>query len=377
MARFKKPRYAAVAPVLFLLAVFLAEPAAAAVSDTAESVQREALLAFKEAVAADPLGALSDWTVGPGSASGGLPRHCNWTGVACDGAGLVISIQLSKTRLRGTLTPFLGNISTLQVLDLRLNDFSGAIPPQLGRLGELEQLVLYSNNFSGGIPPELGGLRSLLMLDVGGNSLDGGIPPELGRLGGLKELFLDSNNFTGGIPPELGGLRSLLVLHVGNNSLHGGIPSELGRCKNLIWLDLSMNQLNGSIPSELGELTNLEDLHLYDNALSSEIPRSFGWLTSLLWLDLSMNQLNGLIPVELGELRGRRSSRSFTEGSIIGSSSLSTVYRGVLVEPHGGVVAVKRLKLEHFPATRPSRTSAFLTERSGRVDFLTADCWME
>jgi LRR receptor-like serine/threonine-protein kinase FLS2 len=134
----------------------LAAPAAASVPDASVSVHLEALLAFKKAVTADPNSTLSSWTMGAGNGrgGGGFPPHCNWTGLACDGAGHVTSIELAETGLRGTLTPFLGNITTLQLLDLTSNRFGGAIPPQLGRLDELEGLGLGVNNFTGEIPPE-------------------------------------------------------------------------------------------------------------------------------------------------------------------------------------------------------------------------------
>jgi LRR receptor-like serine/threonine-protein kinase FLS2 len=50
---------------------------------------------------------------------------------------------------------------------------------------------------------------------------------------------------------------------------------------------------------------------------------------------------------------------SFEEGNVIGRSNLSTVYKGVLVEPEGKVVAVKRLNLEQFPS---KSDKCFLTE---------------
>ncbi|KAL6838401.1 hypothetical protein ACP4OV_031646 [Aristida adscensionis] len=431
MARFKKPRYAAAAPVLSLLAVvavFLAEPAAAAVSDTAEPVQREALLAFKEAVAADPLDVLSNWTVGPGSASGGLPRHCNWTGVACEGAGHVVSIQLSETQLRGTLTPFLGNICTLQVLDLRLNDFSGAIPHELGRLGELEQLVHYSNNFTGGRrhPPRarrIGDLPNLKGFAAYTNNLVGELPASFAKLTKLEMLDLSSNQLSGRIPPEIGNLSNLQFLQLLENQFSGAISPELGlrfftafgnKLSGNIPEDLSNNMFTGPIPPEIGSLTMVQAIDLSNNRLSGDVPATLSGCKNLYSLDLSANNLTGalsgdrfsrtglvvlvvllllllLVAILCAGYRRYKKKRaasggaagfteafavpelrrftygeleaataSFAEGSVIGSSSLSTVYKGVLVEParrQGG--AVKRLKLEQFPG---KSDKCFLTE---------------
>ncbi|KAL8113192.1 hypothetical protein AgCh_020488 [Apium graveolens] len=59
----------------------------------------------------DPLGALQDWN--------DSSHHCNWSEIMCD--PFVVSIS-----------PFLGNLSNLQLLDLTLNSFTPHILPQLG-----------------------------------------------------------------------------------------------------------------------------------------------------------------------------------------------------------------------------------------------------
>ena len=52
----------------------------------------------------------------------------------------------------------------------------------------------------------MGNLTSLEELNLGFNGLTGEIPPELGELGRMASLRLSHNNLTGAIPPELGNL---------------------------------------------------------------------------------------------------------------------------------------------------------------------------
>ena len=195
---------------------------------------------------------------------------------------------------------------------LQLDGLDGVLPPEIGLLSELRRLEirnLWSSNsrhigerLSGPIPAELGNLTKLEVLDLRGNYLSGPIPPELGRLANLKTLDLSGSPLGGAIPPELGSLANLEVLHLSGNNLGGSIPAALGNLAHLKTLSLSQNQLNGSIPPELGKLAQLEELELAYNQLASSIPPELGQLTHLKSLDLSFNQLTGTIPSEFGNL---------------------------------------------------------------------------
>jgi Leucine-rich repeat (LRR) protein len=115
-------------------------------------------------------------------------------------------------------------------------------------------LLLTYNQLSGLIPPELGNLSSLQSLNLSSNQLSGSIPPELGNLSSLQSLFLSSNRLSGSIPPELGDLSSLLVLRLNHNHLTGDVPASFVNLVNLkdpgtAWdggdgLDLDYNHLN-------------------------------------------------------------------------------------------------------------------------------------
>jgi Leucine-rich repeat (LRR) protein len=49
----------------------------------------------------------------------------------------------------------MGNLSSLNTLDLSHNDLEGSIPPELGQLVELNFLNLGFNDLSGSIPEQL------------------------------------------------------------------------------------------------------------------------------------------------------------------------------------------------------------------------------
>ena len=233
-----------------------------------------------------------------------------WTGVSTDASGRVYRLELENNGLTGEIPAELGDLASLEVLDLgahdltgeNANNLTGEIPAELGNLDNLVRLELNANNLTGEIPAELGNLDSLRGLYLQYNALTGVIPPELGDLANLEVLYLWSNGLTGEIPPKLGDLANLERLYLNNNGLAGEIPAELGDLDSLVWLDLGFNNLTGEIPAELGNLDNLWSLDLQYNDLTGEIPAELGDLASLVFLDLDFNGLTGEIPAELGNL---------------------------------------------------------------------------
>ena len=239
------------------------------------------------------------WTNKAGWLENNTP--CSWYGVTCD-AGHVVELSLWGNQLSGEIPPQIGNLTNLQVLDLRSNQLSGSIPPEIGNLTNLQRLDLGSNRLSGSIPSEIGNLRDLRVLDLWVNRLSGEIPPQIGNLTNLQKLGLSNNQLSGSIPPEVGNLTNLQLLYLGSNQLSGSIPPQIGNLTNLRELYLSYNQLSGSIPPEIGNLTNLQGLALGSNQLSGSIPPEIGNLTNLQGLNLGSNQLSGSIPPEIGNL---------------------------------------------------------------------------
>ncbi|TVU33415.1 hypothetical protein EJB05_25232, partial [Eragrostis curvula] len=86
-------------------------------------------------------------------------------------------------------------------------------------------LKLGNNNFTGLIPQEIGQLKSLNELNLSFNSLSGEIPLQLCNLTNLQELDLSSNHLTGKIPSELNNLHFLSAFNISHNDLEGPIPN--------------------------------------------------------------------------------------------------------------------------------------------------------
>ncbi|KAJ0967736.1 hypothetical protein J5N97_024653 [Dioscorea zingiberensis] len=331
-------------PLFVIVFHSLVAAAAMAAVTTGSDQEAAGLLAVKAGII-DHDGALASWVA--------TSDHCRWSGVGCDVAQRVVSLDISSMNLSGVLSPeiarlrsllnlsiasnflsgpippTLSRISNLRFLNLSNNVFSGSFPYSLSLLKNLRVLDLYNNNITGPLPVEVTELRNLRHLHLGGNffsgeipseygrwelleylaisgnSLSGPIPPQLGNLAKLQYLYLGYFNiYSGGIPPEIGNLSSLLRLDIANCGLSGEIPPEIGKLENLDTLFLQVNGLSGEIPPEMGKLKSLKSMDISNNALSGEIPPSFAELKNLTLLNLFRNKLHGAIPELVGELPG-------------------------------------------------------------------------
>ena len=79
---------------------------------------------------------------------------------------------------------------------------------QIGNLHSLQSLNLANNFLEGPIPTTLGTLGNITQLNLNNNVLTGDVPIQLADLDGLQSLQLDTNLLTGRVPEEVCGLRN-------------------------------------------------------------------------------------------------------------------------------------------------------------------------
>ncbi|XP_062198036.1 receptor kinase-like protein Xa21 isoform X2 [Phragmites australis] len=265
-------------------------PPGSSSSSNATAGDELALLSFKSMLSSGPSSLLASWSMSS--------HYCSWPGVVCgrQHPDRVVALRLGSFNLSGRISPFLGNLSFLQKLDLRNNQLVGQIPPELCRLGRLQGLNLSTNFLQASIPGAMGGCTSLKVLDLSSNELEGEIPAEIGALKDMIDLRLHQNDLSGEIPQYLTDLRSLRYLSLYENRLSGAMPPTVGNLTSLQHLDLEGNMLSGAIPSSLGLLPSLSWVNLEDNNLSGSIPDSFWNVSSLRSFSVGNNTLSGVIP---------------------------------------------------------------------------------
>ncbi|KAF3583049.1 hypothetical protein DY000_02030240 [Brassica cretica] len=89
-----------------------------------------------------------------------LPRDFSWENLGCNYTDAsnpprITSLDLSKSRLTGSITPILQNLTQLQELDLSNNSLTGPIPTFLANMKSLSLLNLIGNNLTGSVPQAL------------------------------------------------------------------------------------------------------------------------------------------------------------------------------------------------------------------------------
>ncbi|KAL0345130.1 UNVERIFIED_CONTAM: Receptor kinase-like protein Xa21 [Sesamum radiatum] len=247
-------------------------------------------------------------------------------------------LYLGVNNLRGSIPTEIFNISTLQMISVSMNQLSGQLPSNFGHgLPNIEEIFLNDNNLSGEIPDSVSNSSKLTIINFAGNNFTGLVPNSLGELSFLQGIYLGGNSFVSKsselnfilsltkcrhlrkldladnlfnsiLPVSVGNLSNSLEYFYGYNcGLYGSIPDEFGNLTNLFLLSLYGNQLTGSIPKTLVNLHKLQGLALMRNGITGPIPDSLCGLPNLNGLLLHQNQISGAIPDCIGNLTALRS----------------------------------------------------------------------
>ncbi|KAG6631020.1 hypothetical protein CIPAW_13G061500 [Carya illinoinensis] len=254
-----------------------------------DPVEVTALLAIKRSLI-DPNKILGNWNRGD-------PCTSSWIGVVCleDGYLHVQQLLLLKMGLSGSLSPELGKLLYLEIMDFMWNSISGSIPMEIGNITNLKLLLLNGNKLTGTLPEELGYLPNLERIHIHQNNISGPIPVSFVNLNKTKYFYMNNNSISGQIPPELSRLSSLVHFLLDNNNLSGYLPPQFSELPSLVILQLDNNDFGGTtIPASYSRMSKLRKLSLRNCNLQGKIP-ALSLIPNLGYLDLSLNLLNGTI----------------------------------------------------------------------------------
>ncbi|KAI5560275.1 hypothetical protein BDE02_16G036700 [Populus trichocarpa] len=268
------------------------------------------------------LPALKVFSVGGCDLHGTLPAQ-GW----CELKNLK-QLDFSGNNLGGSLPYCLGNLSSLQLLDVYENQFTGNIasvptsmkpflnhsslkffssennrlviePAAFDNLIPKFQLVFFrlssrptSEALNVDIPDFLYYQYDLITLDLSHNNITGMFPSWLLKNNTrLEQLYMSENSFVGTLSLPDDSYPNMIELDISNNNMNGQIPKDICLIFPNLWtLRMAKNGFTGCIPSCLGNISSLSFLDLSNNQLSTV---KLGQLTTLSFLNLSNNNLGG------------------------------------------------------------------------------------
>jgi Leucine-rich repeat (LRR) protein len=273
-------------------------------------------------------------------------------------------LDLSRNNLGGSLPDCLGNLSSLQLLDVSNNQFTGNIAfGPLTNLISLEFLSLSNNLFevpismkpfmnhsslkffsseNNRLVTESAAFDNLIpkfqlvffSLSKTMEALHVEIPNFLYYQYDLRTLDLSHNNITGMFPSWL--LKNntrMEQLYLSENSFVGTLQLLDHPYPNMTELDISNNNMNGQIPKDICLIfPNLWILRMAENGFTGYIPSCLGNISTLSFLDLSNNQLSTVKLEQLTKIGVLKLSNNNLDGQIptlvFNSSRLEYLYLG-------------------------------------------------
>lgn len=198
------------------------------------------------------------------------------------------SLNVAKNRLNMDAIEVITQIKSLTELKLGNNDLEGMLTPQLGSLQKLEVLDLRGNALTG-LPDNLSDLTSLRVLNVAENQLTSLPFSALSKLP-LVEINAQKNRLQGHlIPASIRQLEGLQILNVSGNALEKLSAGDTLELPSLQQLFADSNRIK-SLPN-VSSWKSLLTLVMEDNDLS-EFPEGFTELNNIKHVDFKGNNIN-------------------------------------------------------------------------------------
>ncbi|GAV68386.1 LRR_1 domain-containing protein/Pkinase_Tyr domain-containing protein/LRRNT_2 domain-containing protein [Cephalotus follicularis] len=271
---------------------------------------------------------------------------CNFDGVACwhPAENKVFSIQLSGFGLKGKFPRGLQNCTSLQNLDLSVNNLYGSIPSDISNLiAYVTTLDLSSNNFSGKIPVSLANITYLNVLKLDHNKLSGQIPSVFSMLSRIKIFSVSYNLLTGPVP-SFNNTNISADSYSNNPGLCGKpLDSCQAASKGVNTAVIVSSAVGGLTIAAIGVSIGMFFYHRkYSAKKKDDDPKGNKWAKSLKGtkaIKVSMFE-KSICKMRLSDLM--KATDNFNKDSIIGLGRTGNVYKGVLED--GTSLMVKRLQ---------------------------------
>ncbi|MBA0701713.1 hypothetical protein Goari_022869 [Gossypium aridum] len=256
---------------------------------------------------------------------------CEWSFISCDSQKNVITVNLEKKNLVGTISAAFANLTSLKNLNLSGNGLTGSIPDSLTKLTSLQLLDVSNNNLSGDIPKFSNSVKFSYtgnsLLGKSGGSGDGGDSGSGASAGG-SDGNLKSGNSKNSIAMIVGIIAGVLIFvavvcfvsykyvmnkRYGKFGKVEGSDAERGVVKSPA--NGGRMNGNGGVPSEMLSQSSGDrsDRHFFEG---------------------------GNVVISIQVLR--QVTDNFSEANVLGRGGFGVVYKGELHD--GTQIAVKRME---------------------------------